>query len=269
MGHQRLGKLAATKAWRDIVSLIAEGDVSVDTLADAVLDACDKSFALAKDDPAFREAMFLLCKIPMAACEENLGEGLRKIGLDVPDKPERTDIIAAFEDAINNVQRNARSGLTDLGVMAKEAAIAVMNNLLTKPAPAANLELFGDPKSGTHLILKQAATPDGFCDMAQSFYATFGTHNIQYFLDRVLPLHLGKSGVCQSIPDMIMFEQNNVRHNQEASYIMRTFAREWYAKAKYQDKKELAQKDVAGFASIATEKMRKEYRMRNIGNGAA
>ena len=269
MGHQRLGRLAATKAWRDIVSLIAEGNVSVDTLADAVLDACDKSFALAKDDPAFKEAMYLLCKIPMAAKQEDLAEALQKIGLDVPKNPERTDIIAAFEHAINDVQRNAREGLTDLGVMAKEAAISVLNNLLAKPPPPANLELFGEPKSGIHLILKQTATPDGFCDMAQAFYATFGTHNIQYFLDRALPLYLGKSGVCKSIPDMILFEQSNARHNHEASYIMRTFARDWYAKANYQDKKDLTKKDVAGFASIASEKMRKEYRMRNRQNGTA
>lgn len=269
MGHQRLGRLAATKAWRDIVSLIAEGNVSVDSLADAVLDACDKSFSVATNDPAFKEAMYLLCKIPMAAKQDDLGEALRKIGLDVPNNPERTDIIAAFEQAINDVQRNARSGLTDLGIMAKEAAIAVLNNVLTKPPPLANLELFSEPKTGTHLILKQAATPDGFCDMAQSFYATFGTNNIQYFIDRELPRHLGQSGLCQSIPDMLIFEQNNARHNQETSYIMRTFAREWYAKANYQDKKDLTKKDVAGFASIAAEKMRKEYRMRNSSNGAA
>ena len=269
MGHQRLGILPATKAWREIVSYIARGDASVEALADYVFDACDKSFSSASNDPAFREAIHLLCKIPLAAKSENLQESLRELSVDVPANPSRTDILSGFEQAIENVQRGNSKNITDLSEMAKYAGIAALNKLLSTPSPAPQLELWGEPKSGTHVILRHAATPDGFSDLAQSFFSTLGKNNIEYFVSRELPKHLGKGGFSQSIPDMILFEQNNARHNNEASLIIRNFARDWYAKANYQDKKKLSQKEVAGFASVSIEKFRKEYRMRNRPNGTA
>lgn len=269
MGHQRLGILPATKAWREIVAYIANGNVSVGALTGFVLDACDKSFEVASDDPAFKEALYLLCKIPMAAKAENLQVSLKELGIDVPSNPTRTDIVVGFDQAIEKIQHSNTKGITDLSELAKNAGAAVLNTLLAKPPPPPQLELWGEAKSGTHMILREAATPDGFCDLAQSFFATFGKNNIEYFVSRELPRHLGQSGFCQSIPDMLLFEQNNTQHNNEASMIMRTFAREWYAKANYHEKKKLSQKDVAGFASVAITKMRKEYRMRNTHNGTA
>lgn len=264
MGHQRLGILAASKAWREIVALIASGEGSVAELADQVFDACDKAFSHASKDPAFREAIHLLCKIPLAAKSDNLSAALAEIGINVPDNPSRTDIIVGFERAIEKAQRSDLKNVTDLSEMAKQAGISALNSLLGKPFSPPQLEMWGPPKEGVHLTLSQCATPDGFCDLAQTFFSNFGNNNIRYFMDRELPRHLGQDGFAKSIPDMTLFDQSVQRHNNEASVIMRFFAKEWYAKAQYQDKKKLTVKDATGFAHVAIEKMRKEYRIRNV-----
>jgi hypothetical protein len=57
MGHVRLGKPPASKKWREIVGYLAEADVCVAELADAVAAASEKSLARATKDPAFIEAV--------------------------------------------------------------------------------------------------------------------------------------------------------------------------------------------------------------------
>lgn len=268
MGHQRLGKLPASKQWREIVAYLASGNGSVAELADRVFDACDKAFGIASKDPAFIAAINLLCKIPMAAKADNLKSALADLGIDVPDNPSRTDVITGFERAIEKEQRSDAKNITDLSELAKQAAISALNSLLAQPTPPPQLEFWDTPIEGVHLILKQCATPEGFADLAQEFFATLGENNVRYFIDRELPRHLGEDGFAKSIPDMILFDQNNERHNKEASMIMRFFAKEWYAKANYQNKKKLTARDIAGFAHVAAEKMRKEYRIRNADNAA-
>ena len=268
MGHQRLGKLPASKAWRQIIAYIVSGADAVSELADRVFDASEKSLGKASKDPAFQEALNLLCKIPMAARASDLKAALADLGIDIPDNPSRTDIIAGFERAIEKAQRSGSRDITDLSEMAKHAGISALNSLLAKPAPPPQLELWGTPKEGTHLVLAQCADPEGFADLAQTFFASLGENNIRYYTDRELPKHLGAGGFAQSIPDMIIFDQNNARHNREASMIMRVFARDWYAKVNYQNKKALTSKDVNKFAHVAIEKMRKEYRIRDGKNAS-
>lgn len=263
MGHQRFGKLPATKKWREIVRFVANGEGSVGEIADRVFDACDRAFGNASKDPAFQEAIHLLCTIPLAASRDDFKAALAEIGIEIPNNPSRTDILVGYEKAIEKAQRSASKDITDLSEMAKQAGIAALNSLLVKPAPAPQLGFWEAPKEGVHLALSEYATPEGFGDLAQAFFTSLGKNNIRYFLDRELPKHLGREGFAKSIQDMILFDQNNERHNAETSVIMRPFAETWYAKKRYQERKKLTRKDLTGFAHVAIEKMRKEYRIRN------
>ena len=266
MGHQRLGKLPASRAWRELVACIVSGKESVAELADRVLEASEKSLNKASNDPAFKEAVYLLCKIPLAAQADDLALALAQLDIHIPTNPTRTDIIVGFERAIEKVQRGGSNDITDLSEIAKQAAISALNSLLTKPPPTPQLDLWKKPVEGVHLALKHCATPEGFADLAQSFFARFGENNIRYYLDRQLPKHLGGDGFIKSIPDMTLFDQNNRQHNKEAALIMRFYAKEWYAKVNYHEKKKLTPKDTAGFAHVAISKLRKEYRIRNAAN---
>ena len=265
MGHVRLGKLPASKQWKDIVQYLATGDVSVAELAERVSKACDASFAKATQDPAFQKAIHLLCQIPQIAKQEKLSESLAQIGIYVPDNPSRTDIIVGFERALEKEQRSANQNITDLSEMAKHSGIAVLNAIMQKPPPPSQGNLLEEvkEKSGIHRLLESSATPEGFGDLAQNFFADLAKNNIRYFMDRELPHHLGPNGFLKSIPDMTLFDKSVDMHCKEASFIMRTFARDWNAKIHYAENRSVARKDIDRFTRVAVEKLRKEFKYRN------
>ena len=72
---------------------LAEADVSVAELADAVAGASEKSLARATKDPAFIEALWLLLKVPQAAKAERFAEALRELGVSVPNDPSVTEVV--------------------------------------------------------------------------------------------------------------------------------------------------------------------------------
>ncbi len=263
MGHQRLGKLPASKKWREIVAYLADENASVAELADRIVDACDGSLAKASKDPAFQQALHLLCLLPQAARADNLQVGLAQIGVAVPDNPSRTDIIVGFEKAIEKAQRSSNHGVTDLSEMAKQAGIAALNSILQQPAPAPQLGFWDEPKSDTHRILDHSATPDGFGNLAQEFFVNLASHNIKYFMHRELPKHLGTEGTSPFVSDMSLFDRNVDKHCREASYIMRPFARDWNANILYNKGTSIDKKALSGFAHVAMNKMRKEFKFRN------
>ena len=59
MGHSRIGTLPATKKWREVVSLVANGADEAQ-IADAVMAAAGKTLARVRDDAGFREAIRLI-----------------------------------------------------------------------------------------------------------------------------------------------------------------------------------------------------------------
>ena len=263
MGHVRLGRLPATRKWKEIVQFLASDGFSVADLADRVMDACDKSFSAASKDPAFQKALQLLCQIPIASKQDNLSAALSEIGVSVPDNPSRTDIVVGFEKAIEKAQRDGSKNITDLSELAKQAGIAALNTLLTQPAPAPQLGFWEAPKGDTHRQLQASATPEGFGDLAQTFISNFACSNVRYYMDREMPKHLGADGMVKSISDLTLFDQGVAKHCREASFIMRAFARDWDAKKVYSEKTLPNKKDVSGFAHVIAEKMRKEFRIRN------
>lgn len=263
MGHVRLGRLPATRKWQEVVRFLASDDFSIAELADRVVAACDKSFSCATEDPTFQKALRLLFSIPEAAKQTDLQSALARVGVEVPENPSRTDIIAGFEKAIEKAQRSESENVTDLGEIAKQAGIAAFNAVLIKAPPPPQLSFWDKPKGDTHRQLEAAATPEGVAELAQTFYAAFAKNNIRYFVDRELPKHIGANSIARSISDLTLFDQNLDRHCREASVIMRTFARDWTAKKVYVQKTPPTAKDIHGFAHIVSEKMRKEFVIRN------
>lgn len=263
MGHIRLGRLPATRKWQEVVRFLVSDDFSVAKLADRVVAACDESFSSATKDPAFRKALHLLCSIPIAARQNDLSTSLANIGIQIPENPSRTDIISGFEKAVEKAQRSASKGVTDLSEIAKQAGVAALNTILLRDPPPPQLAFWDKPKDNTHRQLEAMATPEGFGDLAQTFFAAFAKNNIRYFVDRELPKHIGASSIAKSIADLTLFDENLDRHCREASFIMRTFARDWNAKKVYVQKSSPTEKDIRGFAHIVSEKMKKEFMIRN------
>jgi hypothetical protein len=112
VGHQRIGRLPATRQWNAVIDLIAGGG-DVASIAAASADAAESSLAAYAEDRTVRWAFYLLTQIPLAARQDDFTGALRKLGLDV-DRPELIQISAAFVKAVDEQVARRRS---DLGEM--------------------------------------------------------------------------------------------------------------------------------------------------------
>ncbi len=258
MGHVRLGRLPSSRDWRQIVGYVVAGDISVAELADAVADASDKSLMKAIRDPALIEVIWLLMKIPQAARSQHFSQELNALGISVPTNPSVTDVVAGFDAAVEAVQRQGGKGITDLGEMAKQAGIAALHGVVQDRLPS----LWVPTREDERTTLASLDAPDRFGDLSQRFFSRLVEHNIQYFLDREMPKHIGPDQINHSIGDMAAFDGAVRRHCEETTVIMRAYAKDWLGNHGFHQGKNLSRKDASNFSYTAFEKIRSELSVR-------
>lgn len=258
MGHTRLGKLLTSRKWTQIVEMIELGDVSVADLATAVHEASLSDLKKASKDPAFLEALRLLCKIPLAAKEKDFSAALAELGVRVPANPTLNDVVVGFGNAIEVAQRTQGAEITDLGEMAKMAGIAVFHESAQN-----QMGLFDSRPEDIQSAVASFSATERFGDLMHSFMARLTQDNIQYYLDRAIPNHIGPGQYLPTIGDMGVAEKIIQTHAYEAATIVRAFAKDWYGKHAYQPDHDINHKTVQGFAWVAFEKIGKELTIRN------
>jgi hypothetical protein len=241
------------------VGYLAEADVSVADLADAVAGASEKSLARATKDPAFVEALWLLLKIPEAATGERFSEALRQLGVSVPEDASLIDVVVGMDAAIEKAQRQHAPNVTDLGEMAKHAAVAALQGVVHERLPT----LWAPSRQDERTTLATLAAPERFGELCQRFFTNLVEHNLQYFLDRETPKHVGPGRMAQSVGDLVLFDRDVRRHCEETTIIMRAFARDWLGHNVFHLRKDISRADAAGFATVALKKIRKELSARN------
>lgn len=259
MGHVRLGNPPTTRKWREVVDLLNAGDVHIPDIADAVERACDRSLADAVNDPAFVEALWLFLKVPKAASSDDFAGELRKLRLRVPDTPTVTDILAAFDEAIEDVRRRSRQSLTDFGQIAKGAAISALQSLVNDRLPS----LWEATREDERTTLATFASTERFGELAHRFFTNLLEGHLQYFLEREIPRHIGPGSFLQSVGDARHFDGTVKRHCTETTVIMRAFAKDWLGKNRFHLDKDLSRRDAAGFAAHAFTKIRAELSRRS------
>ncbi len=258
MGHVRLGRLPASKKWQQVVQYLADPEVDLSRLAEAVSAAAEDSLAGAAKDPGFVEAFWLLIMIPQAAREHDFASALREIGVLVPPDASITDVVAGLEAAVEKAQRRSPAEATDFGVMAKHAAVAALHSVLQERLPG----LWQASTEDVRTTLASLSSPERFADMAQRFFSRLIDHNIQYFLTRETPRHVGPGKRARSLSDLTTFDQAMRRHCDETSVITRPFARDWLGNHAYHLGKKISRSEVARFGFVAFEKLRKELVVR-------
>jgi hypothetical protein len=259
MGHVRLGNPPTTRKWREVIDLLNAGDVDVSDIADAVEHASDRSLADAVNDPAFVEALWLFLKVPQAASSDDFAGELRKLHLPVPDNPTVTDLLAAFDEAIEGVRRRNRQSLTDFGLLAKDAAISALQSLISDRNPS----LWEATREDERTTLATFASTERFGELAQRFFTNLLDGHLHYFLEREIPCHIGPGSFLQSVADTRYFERSVKGHCAETTVIMRAFARDWLGKNRFHLDKDLSRRDAAGFAAHALTKIRAELSRRS------
>lgn len=259
MGHQRLGKLPALRNLPEIVRLLIAGGAEETELVAAIAAACDETLRVSLDDPAAIESLWLLIGIPQAAGSTDFRGALADIGVTIPERFSVEDIAAGFDEAVESAQRRTGAHLTDLGEIARMAGIAALHDLTQERLPS----LWQSTPEDLRTTLATFSGPDKFGDLAQRFFTGFVERSIHYFLDRALPNLIGPQGRFPSVGDLSAFQRGIRRHCEEATLIMRAYAKDWLAKHAIHSGRVIERKDVRGFGAYAAEKIRRELTVRS------
>jgi hypothetical protein len=260
MGHIRLGELPATLKWRDVVALLSENEPSIADLAQAVERAADRSLSEAVHDPGFVEALWLMLKIPAAAKSPDFVRELSKIGIRVPANPTVVDLLGGFDGALERARLRSGRAITDLSVLARNAAIAAFHSLIQERLPS----MWAPTAEDERTTLATLGTTERFAELAQRFFTKLLEGHIQYYLDREIPKHISPAGFVHCIADTHRFDDAVRRHCIETTFIMRAFAKEWLGRNQFHLEKDISRADAAGFANYALTKIRNELSVRGV-----
>lgn len=254
MGHQRLGRLPQTKAWRQIIDQIADG-ANVETVAAAVSAATERSLIAAANDPAVKTAVYLLTRLPLAAREADFVSQLQHLGIDIRTPPSLPALAAAFAESIDRTSRSY-AVRNDFGEIAQLCAVECLYAVVGRELP----RLFGTEPSDVQNKLAGFATVRQFGVLARDFFARLTRRHLDYYLSRELSAHVGAHRRFRTIREHARFIADLELHCREAARITESFAGEWFSKTNYEGG--IDQKAANGFVHYAMKKIHDELRMR-------
>ena len=130
MGHSRIGTLPATKKWKEVVSLIANG-ANEARIADAVMVAAAKTLARVRDDAGFREAMRMVMQLALAGSSQNPGIELAAAGLSLSENSSQVDMVVAIGDEYDR-RIEATRQRSDFSEVASAALVGAVTELFNK-----------------------------------------------------------------------------------------------------------------------------------------
>lgn len=254
MGHQHLGTLPQSRKWRHVVQLIS-GGADVQEVAAATSAAAEQQMVDAANDPAVKHAVWLLTQIPTAARNEDFASELRKLGLQVSERPTLLEIASALNKAVDRYVART-GGRTDVGEMAQLSVVESFNAVAGRELP----ELFGMSPGRTQVVIAGLGTVKQFAVLARDFFSRLLRRHISYFLTRELSNHVGVNSRFRSIREHREFEAALDLHCREASRIIKEFSGEWFSKHTYEGG--IDELKAGRFAHVAFKKLREELRHR-------
>lgn len=256
MGHIRIGQLARTRKWRDVVELIAAG-ADVPQVANATINAAESAFSFVNNDTGYNQAVWLMTQLGLAASQAMPLEYLRSQGINIPDNTSLPGITVALTEALDK-HSAANGGHSDLGELAQRALVdAVVQRMEPK---LAQKSLFNMQADDTLKAISEFRKPNEFGQLAREFYSRLTNECMGYFLSQTLATHLGEGQRFATTNQMAQFEQALSTHCREASAIVEQFSNEWFSKHRYEEKRSISRDSVRGFASWALKKMKDELK---------
>ena len=182
MGHQRLGRLPAHRLLPEIVRYLVTGGTPTENLVRLVTEFGQDALKHALKDPVFIHALWLLVRLPQAAASKEFVADLRKLDVFVSPSPTLADILVAYDNALEGVQRRSNAVATDLGEMARQAGLAAIAETVQVRLPA----LWNPKPEDVRASLAAFRAPERFGEVAHKFFANFVERVIHYFVDRDL-----------------------------------------------------------------------------------
>ncbi len=253
MGHIRLGRLPRTQKWKEVVALVG-GEGSAAAIANATMSAAEDNFQQGSADPLLVHTVWLLSQLPDAARSDDFPQVASALGLSVPANATATDIAVAIGEAVDAHARSLDGPRTDLGEMARLAAVETLARALESSTPS----LFGPRPNEAQEALKQLGTEKQFGTLSREFFGRLTERVLTHFVSKELPLHVGAGRRFDSIDEQRAFQESIGLHARQAARIVEVYAGAWWSKARFE--RELTPERTERFVAYAMKKMRDELR---------
>lgn len=253
MGHTRLGKLARTRRWLQVIGMLQAG-ASAAQVARATMIAAELGFTAAANDQGLLQTFWLLTQLPLAARSPAFVENLREAGLPVSDKPSPMELLSSFSQAVDSIA--AKTGRrTDVGEMAETAALEVLTHYMEPRTK----NLFGTTTQDVQSALASAGTNRQFSMLAQRFFANFTRRCLDYFVSREVANHVGPGQRFPTLQGKRSFDEALEAHSNQASRIVEDFAGGWFSKTNW-EKQGISREAAKGFLHVAMKKLVSELK---------
>ena len=252
MGHSRIGTLPATRKWKEVVSLIANGADEV-KIAAAVMTAAAKTLARVRDDAGFREAMRLVMQLALAGSSQNPGRELAASGIPLSENSTQVDMVLAIGDEYERRIEGMRQR-TDFSEVAQAALAGAVTELFNKKEPRQQ-SLFESSHGDVVSAIRQLKQPKNFGEFFRGFVGGITNGLLQNYLSHTNGTHLGEGKRFATTNQERQFEQAMKTHCWEASKIVEKFATDWIHK--YRDRRpgDISREKAEGFGWVAFRKM--------------
>lgn len=262
MGHSRIGTLPATRRWKEVVQLIADG-ADVGKVAEATLKAAEKAFATVEKDAGFREAVNLLVELGLAGGKPDPAAHLAAAGIAIPESTSVVEVALAVGEALDQRVKATRNGQT-FGELASKALVSAITSHLQDRLHG----LFTPTREDVAGALKDLGKKKEFGDLIRNFMAKLTNEALGFFLSKTLATHVGEGQRFATMNQMAQFEDAMRTHCEEASVIVQEFAGDWFSKHRFEEGGKISRESAEGFGWVAMKKMRAELAVRAKTDGS-
>ncbi|MBA4148487.1 MAG: hypothetical protein H0X66_10275 [Verrucomicrobia bacterium] len=255
MGHTRLGTLPATRKWKQVIDLIAEG-ASAARIAEATIDAWRQAFAKVQDDGGFREAVWWMTQMGVAGGQQNPLGYLDSAGLDVSNCESGIDFAVALSTAIEERVSlyPKRSALTEL---AQRALLSVVTEHLHD-----RQQSFMPSADDLKGAVRRLGKVKEFGEFSRKFFKQLTHECLQFFLTQATPAQIGDSRRFRTATEVGQFGRALETHCWEASEIVEKFSGEWLSKNRYEGGGKIPRETAEKFGWYAMKKIQTELEAR-------
>ena len=253
MGHERLGALPKSKAWRLIVAEMAGfalGNSEIYSIAKNTLQQVQRQFSNLESDPSIKSAFEFLLQVSYAFQKND------PIGYLTENKILSGEELSALKlaRAINNYKKEEVVS-KEYQTFARQAAIDAINNWYY-----INLDrgqtLFSEGID-SEAILRKAADGSGFCELSRLYFSKFTERYLKYFLDREASSRISNLNQRNKFAGEIEKRINDISvHAFETSKITQSFAAGWFNRNVKNDVPQT--KEIKYFLRTAFGKMKSE-----------
>ncbi|MCH7736287.1 MAG: hypothetical protein IH872_02690 [Chloroflexi bacterium] len=252
MGHERIGVLPQTKAWRDVIDGISSAinlEIGTQELAWATLENVRNQFRRIHEDPGVAAAFKFLLELSRSSLPNPSVRGADTPEIELASNPSILRIVISLRAWVDEHRVS-----TEYADLAKKAAADVITAWSNQQSQQPSL--FSGAIDSQE-IWRRAANGSGFCEVSRLFFARFTERYLNYFLDRAASAVLPSASERDQFAAKVHEHLDDIsKYAFETSRITQSFAAGWFNL--YALERAPSNQELTSFLSIAFGKIRDE-----------